>query len=101
MMRIWKLTPTNSSDPIWKKWTPEPIIVRAESEGRARHLAVLNTIRTFPTVPGLPIPINPWSGHKKKGDPAPRPTLCQDITGLSDEYSSDGPEAVLHHGEKF
>ena len=31
-MRIWKLTPTNLADPIWKKWSPEPIIVRAESE---------------------------------------------------------------------
>jgi hypothetical protein len=26
-MRIWKLTPTDLTDPIWKKWSPEPIIV--------------------------------------------------------------------------
>lgn len=32
-MRIWKLMPTNLTDPIWKKWSPEPIIIRAESEG--------------------------------------------------------------------
>ena len=32
MMRIWKLTPSDLADPIWKLWSPEPIIVRAESE---------------------------------------------------------------------
>jgi hypothetical protein len=47
------------------------------------------------------MPLNPWPGHKKIGDPAPRPTLCEDITEQTDEYSVDGPAAVLHHGEKF
>jgi hypothetical protein len=36
IMRIWKLTPTNLANPIWKKWSPEPIIVRAESEREGR-----------------------------------------------------------------
>jgi hypothetical protein len=68
-MRIWKLTPANLTDPIWKKWTPEPIIVRAETETEARHLAHLEA-DSFPTIPGPPnIIINPWSGYKPIGDP--------------------------------
>jgi hypothetical protein len=57
-MRIWKLTPTNLTDPIWKKWSPEPIIVRAESEREARRLAVEKTVRTFPPIRYAPIPVN-------------------------------------------
>jgi hypothetical protein len=98
-MRIWKLTPTDSSDPIWKKWSAEPIVVRGESESEARHLAVLKTIKTFPSIPGMPILVNPWSGHRKIGDPSP--TTCEDITEQTEEYSVDGPAEVLRHGEKF
>jgi hypothetical protein len=101
MMRIWKLYPTNPADPIWNKWSAEPIIVRAEGEAEARHLGVLKTNKTFPSIPGLPIHINPWGGYKSKGDPAPRPTLCEDITEQSNEYTCEGPAEVLHHGEKF
>jgi|SRR6516164_3146444 hypothetical protein len=100
-MRILKLTPTNLDDPIWKKWSPEPIIVRAESESEGRHLAVLRTTKTFPAIAGAPIPVNPWGGYKKIEDPGPRPTLCQDITNLTNESSVDGPAEVLRHGEKF
>ena len=64
-MRIWKLTPTNLADPIWKKWSPEPIIVRAESESEARQWAQLKTLKTFSAVPGMPLALNPWAGHKK------------------------------------
>jgi hypothetical protein len=39
-MRIWKLTPTDPSNSIWEKWSPEPIIIRAEDGREARHLAV-------------------------------------------------------------
>jgi hypothetical protein len=99
MMRIWQLTATDLTDSIWKKWTPEPIIVRAESERAARHLAVLKTVKTFPAIPGLPIPVNPWGGFPKIGDPSP--TLCEDITEQTIKYSVDGPAEVLHHGEKF
>jgi hypothetical protein len=100
-MRIWKLTPTDLTDPIWKKWSPEPIIVRAESEGEARKLAVYITTKTFMPLPPLLMPVNPWAGHKKKGDPTPRPTLCEDVTEQTDEYSVDGLSEVLRHGEKF
>jgi hypothetical protein len=66
MMRIWKLIPTNPEDPVWNKWSPEPIIVRAESERQARQLAVATTLKTFPSVSGIPIILNPWAGHKKR-----------------------------------
>lgn len=49
-MRIWKLTPTNLDDPIWKKWSPEPIIVRAEGEREARRLAVEKTVKMSPPI---------------------------------------------------
>lgn len=47
----------------------------------------------------MPIPMNPWGGYPEIGDPSP--TLCEDITDQTDEYSVDGPAEVLHHGEKF
>ena len=100
-MRIWKLTPTNLADPIWEKWSPEPIIVRAESESEARQWAQLKTAKFLPAVPGMPLTLNPWAGHKKIEDPGPRPTLCEDITEQTNEYSVDGPPEVLRHGEKF
>jgi hypothetical protein len=99
-MRICKLMPTDLSDPIWKKWDPEPIIVRAETEHEARRLAVCITNKTFAPLPPMLMPVNPWAGHKKKGDSAPKPTLCEDITEKTTE-SVDGPVQVLHHGEKF
>ena len=98
-MRIWKLAPTDRSNSIWKKWSPEPIIVRAETEAEARHLALLKTIKTFPTVPWHVTPVNPWSGHRKIGDPSP--TLCVDVTEQTVKYSVDGPAEVLLHGEQF
>jgi hypothetical protein len=98
-MRIWKLTPTNLTDPIWKNWSPEPIIVRAESEAEARDWAELKTMKTFPATSGLPIPVNPWGGYKIE-DSGPRLTFCEDITEQTDVYSVDGPPEVLRHGEK-
>jgi len=98
-MRIWKLTPTDTADPIWQKWSPEPIIVRADSEAEARHLAVLKTLKFLPAIPGAPISVNPWSGYPKIGDPSP--TTCEDIAEQTDDYSVDGPVEVLRHGEKF
>ena len=100
-MRIWKLTPTDLTDPIWKKWSPEPIIVRAESEAEARDWAQLKTTKPGPAITGLPLPVNPWAGYKKIEAPDPRPTRCEDITEQTDEYSVNGPPEVLRHGEKF
>jgi hypothetical protein len=100
-VRIWKLIPTNPTDPIWKKWSPEPIIVRAENEAAARHLAHLEAA-SFPTIPGPPnIIINPWSRYKLIGDPEPLPTRCKDITEQMTEYSVDGAAKVLRYGKKL
>ena len=98
-MRIWKLSPTDLSDPIWTKWSPEPIIVRAESERQARCLAIAITNKSFAPLRWDLMPIIPWSGHSKIGHPPP--TTCEDITEQTDEYSVDGPAEVLHHGEKW
>jgi len=98
-MHIWKLTPTNLADPIWKKWSPESIIVRAENERQAERLAAASTIKTFAPVPPNIMPDNPWFNRPKIGDPSP--TTCEDITDQTDEYSVDGPAEVLRHGEKY
>jgi hypothetical protein len=98
-MRIWKLTATNLTDPIWKKWSPEPIIVRAEKERQAQRLAASITNKTFAPLPPNIMPVNPWFGRPTIGDPSP--IVCEDITDQTDEYSVDGPAEVLHHGEKF
>jgi hypothetical protein len=99
MMRIWKLTPTDLTEPIWKKWSPEPIIVRAESEAEGSAYGRIQTNKYFPPLPPMPMPVS-LGGHKKKGDPSPRPTLCEDIGEQTDEYSVDGPAEVLRHGEE-
>ena len=98
-MRIWKLTPVDPLGPIWKKWCPEPIIVRAECEAEARRLAGFVTNKTFALLTPMLTPVNPWFGYRKKGDIASQ-TLCVDMTG-QEEYSADGPAEVLRHGEKF
>jgi len=76
-MRIWKLTPTNSADPIWKIWSPEPIIVRAESERQAQRLAAAITNKPFAPVPPMLMPVNPWFDRPKIGDPSP--IVCEDV----------------------
>lgn len=82
--------------------TDHRIIVRAESEAEARHLAKVKTIKLFPATPYLPIPVNPSGGYKNIGDPGPRPTVCEDITdSTTTEFSVDGPAEVLRHGEDF
>lgn len=98
-MRIWKLTPTNLEDPIWRNWSPEPIIVRAETEREARRLATDITIKTFAPVSPMLMPVNPWFGRPKIGDPSP--TTSEDITEETNEYSLDGPAEVLRHGKSF
>jgi hypothetical protein len=100
-MRIWKLTPTDPYNPIWEKWSPEPIIVRARCAAEARHLAVLKTVKFLPAIPGAPISLSTWGGHKKLEDPGPLPSVCEDITEQTDEFSANGPAGVLRYGEKF
>ncbi len=98
-MRIWKLTPADPTDPIWQQWSPGPVFVRAESETEARQLAQSATTKSFPVQQGHPIPINPWGGHKKIGDASP--TMCEDVTGQTNEFSAEGPASVLRRDERF
>jgi len=98
-MRIWKLSPVDPTAEIWKLWSPEPIIVRAESEAEARRLAVL--VKSFSAQPYQPIPINPWSAYQKITFPQqPHPTRCEDVTDQTNEFSPVGAAAVLRHSEK-
>ena len=99
-MRIWKLTPTNVAAPVWKIWSPEPIIVRAEDESEAKKLAQLETLKYLPVLSGRQLAINPWSGYKKIEDPE-SPIACEDITEQTNEYTVNGAAKVLHHGEKY
>jgi hypothetical protein len=92
--------PTNLAAPVWKIWSPEPIIVRAEDASEAKHLAHLQTLKFLPVIPGRQLAVNPWSGYKKIEDPEP-PIDCKDITDQTDEYPVDGAAKVLHHGEKY
>jgi len=93
-MRIWKLMPTDLSDPRWKIWKPDPIYVRAESEAQARRLAQLKTTKVVTPKFGEPIPINPWGGHHKIEDSL-LPTTCEDVT-QTNEYSVEGLAAILN-----
>ena len=92
-MPLWKLTPTDPSDPIWKHWSPDPVLVRAESEVQARQLAQLKTSQLLSVRPGEPKLINPW------GDPSP--TTCQDVTGHTNEFPAQGPAAVLGRAKQL
>jgi len=97
-MKIWQLTPADPNDPMWKDWKPDPILVRANTITEARRLAALRTTKMFPSRPGQPLPINPWAGHRKIGDPSP--TICEDVTKrVQNEYSANGPVEVLNRAE--
>jgi hypothetical protein len=76
-MRIWKISPTELTDPIWEKWSPEPIIVRAESEREARYLAQLKTTKFLSAIPYQPIALNPWGGYKNFEDLSWTPKMRQ------------------------
>jgi hypothetical protein len=97
-MKIWKLIAANPSNPIWKDWKPDPILVRAKTEAEARRLAELRTTEAFPSRPGQPIPLNPWGGRRKIGDPMP--TICEDVTErVHNEYPAEGEAVVLNRAE--
>jgi hypothetical protein len=99
-MRIYKLIPTNPNDFIWRFWEPEPVMVRAEDESQAHHLAALATTKSFRLEPGVPIPMNPWSAHQKITDPPmPLPSVIQDVTDHQNQFSAAGEAMVLRHGE--
>jgi len=96
-MRIWKLAPVDPTDSIWKDWKSTPMFVRAESEAEARNLAESRTLKFFRARPGMPLPINPWGRHQKIGEPWP--TICEDVTEQTNEYSPDGSAGVLNRAQ--
>ncbi len=88
-MPLWRLTPINLSDPKWKSYKPDPMIVRAENEGEARQLAMYITLEFSPAIPGRKLTFhNPWQDSSR--------TKCEEITAEVAGHSSDGPSAVLN-----
>jgi hypothetical protein len=87
-MRIWKLTPVDPSDPVWKGYDiNRPMFIRAESANRAQDLATYATLQfCTPLLHPEKAEYNPWVGYK---------TRVEDVTDTSD-YSVDGPAEVLN-----
>jgi hypothetical protein len=85
-VRIWKLTPVDPSDPVWKGYDINKLmIVRAESANKAQDLAQYATLQLGTPIPWDKAEYNPWVGYK---------TRVEDVTDTSD-YSVDGPPEVL------
>lgn len=59
MMRIWKLTPIDAADPVWKGYDTKPMLVRAENAREAQALVELATIQYISTTSGY-LQGNPW-----------------------------------------
>ena len=49
MMRIWKLTPVDPSDPTWIGYDTRPMFVRAENAREVQGLAELATVQYVST----------------------------------------------------
>lgn len=84
MMRIWKLTPIDAADPVWKGYDTKPMFVRAESAGEAQGLAELATVQYVSTT-SVCLQGNPWRNYR---------TRCEDVTDTTG-HSVDGPVEVL------
>jgi hypothetical protein len=48
-MRIWKLTPVDPADPVWKDYDTEPMFVRAESAAKAQDLPPIQNTSVYPS----------------------------------------------------
>jgi hypothetical protein len=60
-MPLWRLTPINLSDPQWKHYKLDPMLIRAENENEARKLAMYKTLEYSPVQRGQKITFNsPW-----------------------------------------
>lgn len=86
-MKTWKLAPVEPEAPNWRgsTWT-ETVIIRADSEDRARQMANLAFGKA---VERRSVADNTF--HLPWGNPAW--ASCEPIT--SDEYPAEGPEAIL------
>lgn len=85
-MNIWELTPLDPSDHNWRASThSDRVVVRAETEERARHLASLAFGIAADMVPGAEVPLLPWHYDWL--------VAVQPVT--SDKYDPDGEETIL------
>jgi hypothetical protein len=86
-MRIWRLSPVDSSDPVWDEYDTDPMFVRAESADKAQDLVLAATLRFRQNSGYQKIEFNPWGRYT---------TLCEDVTEIT-EHSADGPAEVLQY----
>jgi hypothetical protein len=86
-MRIWRLSPVDSSDPAWDEYDTDPMFVRAKSADRAQDLVLAATLRFRQNSGYQKIEFNPWGRYT---------TLCEDVTEIT-EHSPDGPAEVLQY----
>ena len=84
MMRIWKLTPIDAADPVWKGYDTKPMLVRAENAREAQALVELAAIQYIWTTSGY-LQGNPWRDYR---------TQCEDVTDTSG-HLVDGSAEVL------
>ena len=84
-MRVWRLSPVDTGRPEWQAsaWTGVAV-VRAETERRARRLAVLSFGAAPERALALPT-VSPW------GDPA----LVRAVEAEDPRYPAAGDEDVL------
>lgn len=86
--RVWKLIPVDSTSRNWDASTYRgELIVRADSERRAREIATLTLSIATSRKLGEPLATNPW--NRIVGE-----VKCERI--LDAEFSEDGPEAILY-----
>jgi len=84
---IFKLTPLDPENHNW--WASiykGAVIVRAESENRAREIAYLAFGRVPELVPGLPMSANPWGGSTGTAS-------CEPLKDA--DFDQEGEEAIL------
>ncbi len=89
-MAIWQLDPIDPTDHIWRASTySRRVIVRAPTEERARHIALLAFRKAAEHIPRMEVPVTPWDYEHL--------VECQKIEGGS--YQEEGAEAILEPAE--
>ena len=85
-MTIWKLTPIDLKHRDWEASRfQKEIIVRAESEERARKFLTDRLYRAATKPPGDEIPTSPWS----------QPALVSAVEVKDESYPKTGKEEIL------
>ena len=85
-MTIWKLNPIDPNHRDWEASTyREDVIIRADSEERARRIATSAFRKATEVTPGEKIKINPWS----------QPALVSIVEVKDEGYPETGKEEIL------